>query len=154
MEAKYNLVEDSIVITDKHGENLVIEQYITNDKSEERFQIYLDSEKKEIRNVIENLDLKLDLSKDDLMECLNLVLSAVTSENERTMVLSENEAKVVESMRKGADIELAFYNAGLNKKEAREEVAKFGRVETNKTPDNEWYSSPISARIRVTAFYE
>lgn len=154
MEAKYSLVDESINITDKHGEILTVEQYITNDKQEERFQVYLDSEKKEIRNVIENLDLKLDLSKDDLMECLNLVLSAVTGENERTMVLSENEAKVVESMRKGANIELAFYNAGLNKKEAREEVAKFGRVKTNKTPNNEWYSSPINALIRVSAFYE
>lgn len=154
MEAKYNLVEDSIVITDKHGENLVIEQYITNDKSEERFQIYLDSEKKEIRNVIENLDLKLDLSKDDLTECLNLVLSAVTGENERTMVLSENEAKVVESMRKGAHVELAFYNAGLNKKEALREVEKYGKALHEKGDISNWYRSPIGYNISASAFYE
>lgn len=45
MEAKYSLVDESINITDKHGEILTVEQYVTNDKQEERFQIYLDSEK-------------------------------------------------------------------------------------------------------------
>lgn len=93
------------------------------------------------------------------MEAENNVFNAVTGENERTMVLSENEVKVVESIRKGAQVELAFYN-GLNKEEAFKEVEKYGKVKREKTNDiavlgmYEWYANPVSQKIRAIAFFE
>lgn len=145
--------DNEIRITDKHGASFLVEKY--NYNNVERVEISLDNRSQEIRDIIEEQDMAIDISKEEYVEALNFLLSDALDVNKNYMALDKTEMKLLEAYRNKATIEVAYYGAELSKEEAYERVETFGEVVTKKGEDGmEWFGTNINHNgISAAAFY-
>lgn len=144
-------------ITDKYGDSIVIESYPHVMHNEDRVQISMDSERQYIRDLIEEHDVKVDLSKVEFIEHLKRLLAIYDTTLNGYWHLNTTEKNIIEAHRKGAEIEISYYSPqGLTKDEAFENVEKFGEVvvKTNDEETVDWFGNPIHLGVRATAFYK
>lgn len=140
-------------ITDKHGDSLIIESYPHVIHNEDRVQISLDNDKQAIRDLIEEHDLKVDLSKVEFVEHLKQLLADFSNDNEEYMAVTETERKIIDASRDGADIGVNWFFK--DKAEAEKLTRAFGRPLYQRDSEDKlgWFSS-VSGNVRAVAFID